>query len=168
MCSLTTVRGCLSSQPSLFKATPLLIFTPSIGIEVFLINQLLRPRHIAVVQVVIIPMDDPLKAISYAAPAFIAAATIPVVWRFAKNIRRAKPIKSGGLYEDEDGKATEESMASYSTKKSFTVIFLGLGFGLAASFALIVDSLVQISEFNDPEPIWLLFGCWVCNMTSNT
>jgi hypothetical protein len=112
----------------------------------------------------IVPMVDPLKVVSYTAPAFIAAATIPVVWRFAKNIRRAKAIKNDDLYEDEDGKATEESMASYSTKKAFTVIFVGLGLGLAASFALIVDSFVQILEFNNPVLIWLLFGCWVCSM----
>jgi hypothetical protein len=103
-----------------------------------------------------------LKGVSYAAPAFIAAATIPVVWRFAKSIRRAEPIKNDGLYEDKDGKATEESMASYSTKRSFIVIFVGVGFGLVASFAVVVNTFIQVLEFNDAVLIWLLFGCWVC------
>jgi len=113
----------------------------------------------------IVPMGDLLEIASYGAPALIATATIPVVWRFAKSIRRAKPIKNEGLYEDKDGKATEESMAKYSTKKSFILIFIGVGFGLAASFALFVNSLVQVLEYREPLLIWVLSGSWVCKFS---
>jgi hypothetical protein len=106
-------------------------------------------------------MGISLKLASFAGPAFIAATTIPIIWRFAKNVRRPKPTNDDGLYEDNDGKATQESMASYSTKKQFIFIFTGVGFGLAASFALVVDSLAQPLEFNDPLVIWLTFGSWV-------
>jgi hypothetical protein len=79
----------------------------------------------------IFPMKGLLKIAPYAAPAFIVTATIPVVWRFAKSIRQAKPIKNEGLYEDKGGKATEESMTKHSTKKAFILIFIGVGFGMA-------------------------------------
>ena len=108
-------------------------------------------------------MEDLLKITSYTAPAFIVTATIPVVWRFAKSIRQAKPIRGEGLYKDKDGKATEESMTKYSTKKSFILIFIGVGFGMVASFALAVNSLVQFMEYHEFPSIWLLFGCWVCD-----
>ena len=111
----------------------------------------------------IFPMEDPLKIASYAAPVFIVTATTPVVWRFAKSIRQAKPIKGEGLYEDKDGKATEESMTKYSAKKAFILIFIGVGFGMAASFALAVNSLVRLMEYHEFPLIWLLFGCWVCD-----
>jgi hypothetical protein len=84
-------------------------------------------------------MKGLLKVAPYAAPAFIVTATIPVVWRFAKSIRQAKPIKNEGLYEDKDG----------------------VGFGMAASFALAVNSLVQLMEYHEFPLIWLLFGSWV-------
>jgi hypothetical protein len=109
-------------------------------------------------------MGDLLQIASYGAPALIATATIPVVWRFAKNIRRAKPVKNEGLYEDKDGKATEESMAKYSTKKSFILIFIGVGVGVAASFALFVNSFIQVLEYREPPLIWVLFGSWVCEI----
>ena len=113
----------------------------------------------------IVPMGVLLKIASYGAPALIVTATIPAVWRFAKNIRRANPVKNDGLYEDKDGKATEESMAKYSTKKPFIFIFIGVGFGLAASFALFVNSLVQVLEYREPPLIWVLFGSWVCKFS---
>ena len=106
-------------------------------------------------------MTDPLLVASYAAPALIAAATIPVILRFAKKIRASKPIKKEGLYEDKDGKATEESMANFSTKKQFIAIFVGTGIGLAASLAMTVNSFIQVMEFREPPLIWTLFACWV-------
>jgi hypothetical protein len=106
-------------------------------------------------------MGDLLKLGTYAAPAFIVATTIPVVWKFAKNIRRPRQTKNEGLYEDRDGKATEESMTAYSTKKQFIVIFIGLGIGLLASLALVVNTFAQILEFHDPALILITFGCWV-------
>jgi hypothetical protein len=106
-------------------------------------------------------MGDLVKLGSYAAPAFIAAATIPVIWKFAKNIRHPRAVKPEGLYEDRDGKATEESMKAYSTKKQFIVIFIGLGTGMLASLTLVVNAFAQFSEFKAPELILVTFGCWV-------
>jgi hypothetical protein len=106
-------------------------------------------------------MGDLIKLGSYAAPAFIAAATIPVIWKFAKNIRQPRAVKPEGLYEDRDGKATEESMKAYSTKKQFIVIFIGLGIGMLASLTLVVDTFAQFFEFKNPELILATFGCWV-------
>lgn len=106
-------------------------------------------------------MGHLIKLGSYAAPAFIATATIPVIWKIAKNIRKPRVVKPEGLYEDRDGKATEESMKAYSTKKQFIIIFIGLGIGMLASLTLVVDSFAQFLEFKAPELILVTFGCWV-------
>ncbi|KAE9367318.1 P-loop containing nucleoside triphosphate hydrolase protein [Stipitochalara longipes BDJ] len=106
-------------------------------------------------------MADLLTFGKFAAPAFVVATTIPVVWKFGKNLRSPRQVKSEGLYEDRDGKATEESMKAYSTKKQFIVIFIGLGIGIAASFALLVNTFIQALEFNDPPLIWATFACWI-------
>lgn len=110
-----------------------------------------------------ISMADPLKILSFAFPAFVAASTTPVVWRFAKNIRQAKPAKNDAIYEDKDGKATEESMASYSTKRQFIVIFVAVAVGLSASLAHIINAFLHILEVAQLDLILMLFGCWVCH-----
>jgi hypothetical protein len=106
-------------------------------------------------------MGDLIKLGSYAAPTFIVAATIPVIWKFAKNIRQPRAVKPEGLYEDRDGKASEESMKAYSTRKQFIVIFIGLGTGMLASLTLVVNTLDQLIEFTNPDLILATFGCWV-------
>ena len=111
-------------------------------------------------------MADLLTFGKYAAPAFVVATTVPVVWSFGKNLRTPKVVKSEGLYEDRDGKASEESMTAYSTKKQFVVIFVGTGVGIAASFTLLVNTFIQALEFNEPPLIWVTFGCWVSSITS--
>jgi hypothetical protein len=112
-------------------------------------------------------MADLLTFGKYAAPAFVVATTVPVVWKFGKNLRNPRLVKSEALYEDRDGKATEESMKAYSTKKQFIVIFVGLGVGIAATFALLVNTFIQVLEFHDPSLIWITFGCWVSQFHSN-
>ena len=106
-------------------------------------------------------MDDPVRAVSYAAPALVGVLTIPPVWRFAGFIRRGKTTKldRDAVYEDRDGTATEESMKKYSTKKQFTAIFVGCGVGLAAALALVI--VATIYRFHDITRIWLLFWSWV-------
>jgi hypothetical protein len=123
----------------------------------------LQPPSLAsiVVPLTRLTMGDLLQVGTYVAPAFIVTTTIPVIWQFGKNIRRPRPTKNEGLYEDRDGKATEESMAAYSTKKQFIVIFVGLGVGLLASLALVVDTFAQMLEFHCPDLILVAFGCWV-------
>lgn len=105
-------------------------------------------------------MDDPLRIASTGAPAIIAIFTLPVVWRFADRIRHGKTIKNDDIYEDKDGAANEESMARYSTKRSFLAIFVALALGLAASLALVVIAMVY--HFHETTQIWLLFWSWVC------
>lgn len=109
------------------------------------------------------PMDASLKTVSYVIPVLIAIFTIPVIWRFAKNIRSTKTIKEDEIYQDEDGKATEESMAKYSTKRSFILIFLGTALGVASSFALAVIATIESMNIKNSTIIWLLFWSWVCN-----
>jgi len=108
-------------------------------------------------------MDDPVRAVSYAAPALVGVLSIPPVWRFAGFIRRGKAPKldRNAIYEDRDGAATEESMKKYSTKKQYTAIFLGCGLGLAAALALVV--VATSHRFPDITRIWLLFWSWVCS-----
>ena len=108
-------------------------------------------------------MDTPLAKLSYIASAVLAFLTLPSLVRIAKSPWRAKST-NGGLYEDKDGKATEESVAGYSTKRSFTVVFVAVATGLATSFALAVFATVRrdhsyskLSLVN----IWVLFAAWV-------
>lgn len=105
-------------------------------------------------------MDASVETVSYIIPALVAVFTIPVIWRFAKSIRSTKIIKEDEIYQDEDGEATEESMAKYSTKRHFIVIFVATGLGVASSFALTIVS--TINDINYGTIIWLLFWSWVC------
>ncbi|KAH7417399.1 hypothetical protein BKA64DRAFT_592048 [Cadophora sp. MPI-SDFR-AT-0126] len=106
-------------------------------------------------------MDDPLRAVCYAAPALIGILTIPPVWRFAGHIRRGKTTKVGSdaIYEDRNGAATVESMKNYSTKKQFTAVFVACGLGLMAALALVV--VATLYHFHNIARIWLLFWSWV-------
>jgi hypothetical protein len=67
------------------------------------------------------------------------------------------------LYEDEDGVATEESMARFSNKRQFVVIFFATPIGIAASFGLAVWATVLKHSFSDLTitQLWLLFASWV-------
>jgi hypothetical protein len=107
-------------------------------------------------------MEGPIRVVSYAIPVFIVIFTTPSVWRLAASFRRTKPINVDSIYQDKDGKATEESMAEFSTKRPFTLIFVGAALGWAASFALAVFATVDVSVPHDLAPIWLLFVSWVC------
>lgn len=104
---------------------------------------------------------DAVQIFAFATPIFTGLCTASVVWRFAKNIRKAKPIKKDAIYEDEDGKATEESMASYSAKRSFIVIFLGVAFGLAGALTNLVNVIIFLFEYHYPDYNLVLCGCWV-------
>ena len=107
-------------------------------------------------------MQDPLQTASYAAPALVALLTLPPLWRFAGLIRHRKTAKvdRDAVYEDKDGAATEESMKNYSTKASFTAVFLANALGFASSLSLVVVATVY--HFHDVTRIWLLFWSWVC------
>ncbi|QSZ34680.1 hypothetical protein DSL72_007534 [Monilinia vaccinii-corymbosi] len=108
-------------------------------------------------------MDSHINELSYAAPALIALFTIPTAWRFVKNFKKPRSTHHEVLYEDKDGVATEESMAQYSTKLQFVIIFTSLVVGLLVSFGLAVFATVEKNQgFSDRclAQLWLLFLSW--------
>ena len=109
-------------------------------------------------------MDSSVANTSYAFFFLTAVFTIPSVSRLIKRPWRVKSTNNDALYEDEDGVATEESMAKYSTKAHFAVIFGAAGLGLAVAFALAVFATVRRENgFTDLclTQLWLLFPAWV-------
>jgi hypothetical protein len=110
-------------------------------------------------------MDSSITTTSYAVFILTAIFTIPAISRLAKRPWRVKSTNEGdGIYEDKDGRATEESMAKYSTKAQFAVIFAASSIGLATSFALAIFATVrrenQFSELSLVQ-LWMLFAAWV-------
>ena len=107
---------------------------------------------------------DITSSVSYASAVVIALSTIPSIWRLAKRSRRVKVANEPVLYEDEDGVATEESMAQYSVKWQFTSIFILIGAGLASSLGLAIAATVRKEHaYSDLSltQFWLLFPSWV-------
>ncbi|KAF7952508.1 uncharacterized protein EAE97_002005 [Botrytis byssoidea] len=104
-----------------------------------------------------------INELSNAAPILIGLFTIPTAWRFIRNFKSPRVTNHGVLYEDKDGVATEESMAKYSTKRQFVIIFTSLTVGLLASFGLAVFATVVKNEFSHSAftHIWLLFVSWI-------
>jgi hypothetical protein len=108
-------------------------------------------------------MDDPLHLLFYILPALITLLTLPSIWVFARSIHRAKDVDHGGLYEDRDGVATQESMEEFSARKLIILISAAVTVGLAASFAFAVFVTVSpVPAFDDVTRLWLLFWSWVC------
>jgi len=109
-------------------------------------------------------MDIPLTNLSYA---LIAAFTIPSVIRLAKSSLRAKTTNDG-LYEDKDGRATEESVAQYWTSRPFIFVFVAIALALVTSLALACFATVRRDHsFSDQclVRLWLLFAAWVKHPT---
>lgn len=109
-------------------------------------------------------MDSSIANTAYASILFIALSTVPSIRRLTKTLRQVKPPNDTALYEDEDGVATEESMAKYSTKYSFTVIFGATSLGLAIAFgAAIFASVARENPLSDlcVTQLWLLSAAWV-------
>lgn len=104
-----------------------------------------------------------INELSNAAPILIGLFTIPTAWRFIRNFKSPRVTNHEALYEDKDGVATEESMAKYSTKRQFVIVFTSLTVGLLASFGLAVFATVVKNEFSHSAftHIWLLFVSWV-------
>ena len=109
-------------------------------------------------------MDDSIANTSYAVFVLTAVFTLPSISRLAKRPWRVKTTNDDGIYEDEDGKATKESMAKFSNKAQFAVIFAAASIGLAVSFALAIFATVRReTSFSDLclTQLWLLFPAWV-------
>lgn len=108
-------------------------------------------------------MDNSIAKVSYASFILTAIFTVPSIVRLARSPWRVKTTNDG-VYEDEDGTATEESMSKFSTKTLFAIIFGVTGLGVAISFASATFSTVRReNSFSDLSlaQLWLLFPAWV-------
>ena len=105
------------------------------------------------------------SGVSNTAFVLILLSSIPSLWRLAKRTRRVKATNEPALYEDEDGAATKESQALYSTKRQFTAIFVLVGLGLVTSLGLAIVAIAREHELNYSRvsrvQLWLLFPSWV-------
>ena len=108
-------------------------------------------------------MHSSLANVTYASFAVIALFSLPSLWRLARAPWRVNIPKIPTLYEDEDGVATEESMARFSIKRQFVAIFLAAPVGIATSFCLAVWATVLKDSFSELTlvQLWLLFAAWV-------
>ncbi|KAL3419949.1 ABC transporter [Phlyctema vagabunda] len=109
-------------------------------------------------------MDTQTENVIYAAAVLIGLITVPSVVRLVRGPWRIKVTNNDGLYEDEDGKATEESMTKYSIKTAFISISITTALGLAASFAQAVFLTVKKDSASTTAfltKVWLQFAVWV-------
>ena len=117
-------------------------------------------------------MAGPLDALPLAIPFIVAVLTLRPAWTLVRSVRRTKTLDDGALYEDRDGVATKESMAAYSSKQSFIVIFISSGLGLSASIALTVFAIAKELWRNpdgvDLSHVGLLILSWVSRTSSRT
>lgn len=107
---------------------------------------------------------------AYASFVIVVLSSISSISRLAKTPYRVKTTNESAIYEDQDGKATEESMALYTAKTHFIVIFSAAIFGLIESLALAVFATVRKEHsYTDLSltEAWLLFPAWVCDPVSN-
>ncbi|KAH6672198.1 putative ABC bile acid transporter [Halenospora varia] len=84
--------------------------------------------------------------------------SLPTIFSITTLTRRRK-VKNG-LYEDNDGVATEESMAQYSAKIPIVLLFTCAILGAFTSIALSVLATVHSNE-SLPSEDWLNSGQWV-------
>jgi hypothetical protein len=82
---------------------------------------------------------------------------------FLYNLLEARPQKGpkkDGLYEDKDGRATEETQKAYSVKlqNGFATAFAAVGFGIGLANAVVVT--VKDGESSSIDG-WLQFLPWV-------
>jgi hypothetical protein len=96
--------------------------------------------------------------------AISALTTIPVV--VAHAAQRRNPENTSAKYEDEDGEATPESLAAFSTQwqKMHILVWAAAGLGCQIAFSVIFDTL-RSSLHVSPEGFslqnWLLTAVWV-------
>ena len=102
--------------------------------------------------------------VAYASFVLIALSSITPIVRLIKRPYRVKSANENAIYEDKDGAATEESMARYTVKTQFIVIYTVAVLGLIESLALAVFATVRkengFSELCLTQA-WLLFPAWV-------
>jgi hypothetical protein len=104
----------------------------------------------------------------------IALWTLPSIRSLSKaqaNWRVKNPNLDDKLYEDEDGTATEDSMAQFSNKTQFVIIFVVTLAGLAISiadaiFTAVKENFVFKRSGASLLTIWLLTPAWVSHKPS--
>ena len=95
-----------------------------------------------------------------AATGIIAFLTIPAIIDHVARWREKK--EKASLYEDDDGVATEESMAKYSTTVAKILLAIFTTLGLLTAIALGVLALVYHDEASFKIENWLNAASWVC------
>jgi len=93
-----------------------------------------------------------------------ALATIPAV--VAHAVRLRAPKAASAQYEDEDGEATPESLAAFSTQwqKTHIAVWAAAGLGCQIAFSVILDtsrSSLHVSPEGFSLQNWLLTAAWV-------
>jgi hypothetical protein len=94
---------------------------------------------------------------------FIAITTIPSINALVKNVNHDKRqgyLQIGIIYEDKDGRPTEEAAAAYSDRVQKTVVSLFTLLGFITCTASAVLSTVEIPSLFLVEN-WLQFCCFV-------
>ena len=96
--------------------------------------------------------------------AFISALSVPAALTFYAKFgphRNGNYHALGTIYEDEDGKASEESQKRFTTivPRIVTLVSASLG-GLVTISSAVLQTLAASS--NNPIGLWQRAVCWVC------
>ena len=100
---------------------------------------------------------DSLLALFGTGVATIGIFSLPAVSKFTT--RLVRPDAKQDIYEDEDGKATPESMGAFSVKVPKALILLFAATGLPISIALLLLTLHDPAI--TPESLVLIVAAWV-------
>ena len=99
---------------------------------------------------------------SVTALALSALTTIPTVVAQTARRRNAKPTTK---YEDEDGEATPESLAAFSTawQKGHILVWAAAGLGCQIAFSVILSAAPSSFGLSEGFSLqnWLLTAAWV-------
>jgi hypothetical protein len=96
-------------------------------------------------------------AVAAAGLAISGLTTLPAVVALVTRSREAR--QKDEIYRDEDGEATPESVAAFSTKWRRTFVLLWAGAGLSCQIALVVIAEAGKKKFFLHN--WLTTGAWV-------
>jgi len=92
--------------------------------------------------------------------AAVALLTVPSASYLVSNFREPK-LKSG-IYHDEDGMATEETMAAFAVRVPKIVLSIFAVLGLSISIALAVVGILYPGIDGKHVENWINVGTWVC------
>lgn len=98
----------------------------------------------------------------------VAIDTVPALWQISKRFSTNKKNyfkQPHGLYEDEDGVATEETEAAFTDKyQRISIVLLSiLGFLVSLVLAILATVRLRLSL---PIEQWLQFAIWVSPETT--